>query len=415
MGIGVIACGTKEFTAQVRSAAAGTGLEVVYEAASPEDLVSALDTLGAVGVLAPAEWAGAVADLAKARKNVHFFVCGRVKKNVWDMLAGAGVVVLSHDVDRAVEAMQMALERVSPVSFRYTDAQVSVVHNRVDVLTRTVAVFFSPKGGVGKTFTAVNAAAAAGMRARELTAETGRELRVALIDLSPNGGAKHYLGYAPLAPSGNPRSIAGFRYLHENSSFGAVSEAMSYHEPSNVYFAEFPGTAQERQAYNPGILSLCLSLVQKHFDFVFIDVGTGLYDQETVAALDAGTDIVLVCDADPATVGVLKDSLDGMGRVFGGVDRVRLVVNSRERENRGINPPTVARSLGLPLTAELPYCPAAAAAVKKGVPAVYLEPGGAFARGIALLVQKLLGTSAAAPGSGPGIPGLGQLRKLLKI
>ncbi|MCL6478543.1 MAG: AAA family ATPase [Peptococcaceae bacterium] len=395
MSSGVIICGGKEFISEFRTVLEGARVTVLGEAVSVPDLLSMLESVDALGVIMPAtvEWAENAVRLADTKKNVQFFVCGKIKKDVWDNLSEAGVIVLPADVRRAARNVEMALERVSPVSFKYTEMaeKVNVVQNRVDVLTKATVVFFSAKGGVGKTTTTVNTAAAVGMWAREAAKQTGQELRVAVIDNNPDGNLKYQFGFPPLSLGKNPRSVAGFRHLHYNSSLGAVLEAMNYFELANVYSVVSPESSQEKLSYNDEIFKLCVNLVQKYFHFVFVDMGVHLENETAIIAIDAATDIIVVSDLDPATVGLLKDKRGEMGQVFGGFDRARLVVNCREKENRGINAGNVTRELGLPLAAELPFCPLMKKGLKKGVPAVCLDPADGYAREVTALAQKLVG------------------------
>ncbi|MQL51068.1 hypothetical protein GFC01_02035 [Desulfofundulus thermobenzoicus] len=399
----IILCGNREFTAAARAAFEGAGVPVAGIAATVNDLITLLESTGAAGVLMPgtAEWTENAARLVSVRKNAHFFVSGRVRKSVWDDLTEAGVVILSPDLQKAARDVGMALERISPTGFRYAEGgdKLTVVHNRVDILTKAVPVVFSFKGGVGKTTTVANLAAATGIWARKTEEETGQELRVAVIDNNSIGNIKYKFGFQPLDPGKVPRSLAGFAHLHPNSSLGAVLEAMNYHEPTNVYFVVSPETAYEKVRYNADIFKLCLDLLQRHFHFVFIDMGIDLEDETAVIAVSAATDILVITDRDQSTVGLLKDRRGEMGQVFGGFDRVQLVINNHKKENADIGTSAILRELNLPLAAELPYCHLAQKAVRKGMPAVALDPQDKYSVAISNLAQTLINVTG-----GGGLP-----------
>jgi MinD-like ATPase involved in chromosome partitioning or flagellar assembly len=252
-------------------------------------------------------------------------------------------------------------------------------------------------------------AAAAGMLVREMAKETGQELRVAVIDNNRVGNIKYYFGFPPLGLDKGPRSMAGFRHLHAGSSLGAVVEAMNYHEPSNVYFVVSPETAHEKLLYNADVFKLCFDLVRKYFHFVFIDMGVDLEEDTAVLAVDAATDIVVVSDHEQDTVGLLKKARGEMGQVFGGFDRVRLVVNQHRKEI-SMNTGNIVKELGFPLAAELPFCPQMRTAVRKGVPMAFLEPENEYSLAVATLAQKVIGvTRERAP-----VPGKRIFERVLK-
>ncbi|TEB04720.1 CobQ/CobB/MinD/ParA nucleotide binding domain protein [Pelotomaculum schinkii] len=390
----IILCGDKEFTAAARAAFKGSKVPVSGIAATVNDLIALLESTGAAGVLMPAvaEWTENLVRLAAARKNAHFFVAGRVRKSVWDDLTEAGVVILSPDLQKAVRDMEMALERISPTGFRYVEGgeKVTIVQKRVDILTRTIPLVFSYKGGVGKTTTVANLAAATGIWARETEEETGKELRVAVIDNNSVGNLKYKFGFDSKDSDKVPRSLAGFAHLHPNSSLGAVLEAMNYHEPTNVYFVVSPETGYEKVRYNEGIFKLCLDLLQRHFHFVFIDMGIDLDSEMSILAANAATDIIVVTDRNQDTVNLIRDRRGEMGQVFGGFDRVQLVINNHKKENADIGTSAILRELNLPLAAELPYCTFTQKAVRKGVPAVALDSQDKYSISVSNLAQTLI-------------------------
>ena len=403
----LIICGDKEFTAQARAAFEGSKVPVSGIAATVNDLLTMLENTGAAGVLMPAtaNWTENVVRLATARKNVHFFVCGRVRKSVWDELTDAGIAVLPPDLQKAARDIEMALERISPTAFRYTEGgeKLTVVDKSLGLLTKTMPVVFSYKGGIGKTTTVANMAAAAGIWARKIQEETGQEFRVAVVDNNSVGNLKYKFGFNAKERDKVPRSLAGFVHLHENSSLGAVIEAMNYHEATNVYFVTSPETGYEKIRYDAGVFKLCIDLLQKHFHFVFIDMGIDLDNEMSVMAVNAATDILVVTDRSRDTVNLIKDRRGEMGQVFGGLDRVQLVINNHKREGADTGTSAILRELNLPLAAELPYCALTQKAVRKGVPAVALDPQDKYSVAISNLTQTLInvtgGVSRPATGS----------------
>jgi MinD-like ATPase involved in chromosome partitioning or flagellar assembly len=397
--VDVVVCGDKDLIANVH--AANNSLVIAGEAVSPAGLIDILDALSPTGVLvqATADWVSNIIPVAQNHKNVYFFMSGRIKKVWLDELAPAGVIVLPQDLNKAISLMRQALEKVSPTAFKYTDTktEVKVVHNQVGLMTKGCTLFYSSKGGVGKTTTTVNVAAATGMLVRDIQDKTGQEFRVAVIDNNPDGNLKYQLGYPPLSDTGYPKSIVGFRHLHENSSLNDVIEALNYHEESNVYFVTSPETSQEKLANSPDIFDLCLYLVKRYFHFVFIDMSVHLNHDETIAAINAATDIMVVSNLDSTTVGLLKDRMTEMNQIFGGFSRARLVINNDKKEG-DINLRTVVKELSLPLNIELSYCTNIKQGIKKGVPVATLYPSEKYSEQVRLLAQKIIGTSLGDAG-----------------
>lgn len=390
----IIVCGDKDFISIAH--AANHQLDIVGDAVSPTSLLDILDALNPMGVLiqATADWANNIIPIAESRKNVHFFISGNIKKAWLDQIAPAGIIVLPKDLNKAMFNMASALERVSPTAFRYTDNKVELklIQKQTGLMTKACTLFYSSKGGVGKTTTTANIAAVTGMLLREINEEQGREYSVCVIDANPDGNIKHHFGYPPFSDMGLPKSIVGFKDLHENSSLNAVIERLNYHETTNVYFITSPETSHEKLANSPEIFDLCLKLAKKYFTYVYVDMGTYLNYEEAVSSVDAATDIMLVSNLKEESIGVLKQRMLEMNQVFGGFSRVKLVINNNIEEGR-MNLKTALKELNLPLHIELPYCSNIRQGINKGVPAAALYPSDKYAEQIKLLAQKIIGTS----------------------
>lgn len=392
----VVICGDKEFVDILRSDLESAGLSVSGIATSIDTVEGIVEKTQAIGIIVPTarEWVDNIE--AVKRDGLQVFVYGKIKKDMFDKLNDSGVIVLSLDQGKAVRSVKTVLDRVEPTSFHYSTnrERPAIVRNRVDLLTRCTTAVTSTKGGVGKTSTAVNLAAATGMLVRQISESTGQELRVALLDLNPVGNVDHKFMMPSISHVRNPKTILGFSKLHKNSSFAAVYEVMNYHEPSNVHFlsAREPG----KENISLEALAMCLDLIQKYFHFVFIDMGTEIDHPLQVMALDAASDILIVSDRDQSAVRLIKKWRDTIDDCCSGLDRVKLVVNNAHKDGGDINVSTILREVSLPFLVELPHSASMPKSFRKGSPVSLVSPDDPYSKEVMSLVQSLTGITTTA-------------------
>jgi hypothetical protein len=392
--VNIIVCGPAEFTRAMAGACRDVNLSVAAVAVSAGDLLEQVEESGALGVIAPAEWTEILVGLAPARRNVAFFAAGWVTREQRDRLADNGVLLLPPDPGRAVRGMVMALERIAPAGYHPSGQNATVVVKGVEsvaVVRPVMALFYSLKGGVGKTATAANAAATVGLWARGLR-QPGPDFAVAVVDNNPDGNLEKYFGCGLFARAKGNKGVAAFGELTPEASRDAVLSCLDYHAQSNVYFA---ATVGGRQA--PGALDTCLALLARHFHFVFADLGVAMDGAAAAAAY--ATDLVLVSDTDPLTVSLLYERREEMAGFFGGAGKFKLVVNHRDPGD-GMSARKAARLLQVPLAAELPYCSAMAGSRQRCLPVVCHEPRGGYAGEVGRLCQRILGIRAIGPAMG---------------
>jgi len=397
--LSVVVCGQKDFTGPIKKALESVGLSVSGEAVSVQDLYMLIDSSGATAAVAPTseEWVAGVLSLVDMRRNVHFFVCGPLRRGMWSDLGAKGVYSLINDPKQVAVTVASVLDKDSPTTRTSAERPVvvSVQESQVDLLSRVVAVFYSAKGGVGKTTTTSNVAAVVGMWTRQLADRTGKNFRVCVIDINfeGKGAIRNYFGFPLLDKEHRKaKSIVSFSQLGPTAGFEAVRSVLNYHDKSNVYFVSPPQTVQEKVEYQDDHFKLCIDLVRKYFDFVFIDMGVRLDTNNAVIACDRATDILVVSDLDPSTIGALNDARSEMQQIFGGWSRTRLVVNDSGRG--GSSERDVVQTLQLPPTVFLPHSSASLAAKEKCMPLVCLAPHDKYSRAAEKLAQKVLGTRA---------------------
>lgn len=216
---------------------------------------------------------------------------------------------------------------------------------------------FAPKGGVGKTTIAVNAAVAL----REQTRE-----RVLLLDADVGVGnvtsvieAPQTMGLAGLADS-----------TPEEWTDAAFEQSVTVHKSSGLRILTWGSEPGDSERISVDLLLAAVRWGRKHHAFVVIDNHPG-YSDRTMAMLTVSSEILLVVTPE---VGALRNSSQflELARQLGLGDSVRVVVN---RANHGIRLEDMSQSLGLPISATvISSGPKAVIAANEGMPIITKFP-----------------------------------------
>jgi len=204
--------------------------------------------------------------------------------------------------------------------------------------------------------------------------------RVCLVDLSMTGGQVGvYLhlpmrtSWANLLPLGEQldiRSVGGVITAHPQQGIGVIGAPAS------------PAT----QSLSPEAMSSLLTLLSGGFQQIVIDMN-GLNAASGVALTSARAVIVVISDdmTSAHSGNTLAQTLQSLN-----VDmrRVRVVVN-HSRPEPGVPAAAIAKSIGVPVAAELPYDVNQMQALRRGVPTVVLAPESAFAQAMYQLSRSL--------------------------
>jgi CheY-like chemotaxis protein len=252
-----------------------------------------------------------------------------------------------------------------PIGAEDLDRAADIAPTRLPVIT-----MLSLRGGTGCTTVAVNLAA--------LLANAGRQ--VCAADLSTAGGhvqmhlhlsAKQTWGHLlPMGDVPDPRALHEIVVQHPATK---VSMLLAPPIPS-------PATLTEAAAQN-----ILRELASSQNPII---VDTDHLDTATIGALKVSGLIVIVMADDPPSVqttGQTLVALDQMGIEAG---RVRVVLN-HTRPTTDVPTATIQKALKRPLTAELPYDPNHASAIRHGVPLVLAQPDGAYALAVQQLARSL--------------------------
>lgn len=253
-----------------------------------------------------------------------------------------------------------------------------------------VLTVFSATGGIGTTTVAVNLAA--------VLATQGRAT-VCLVDLD----AAFHTVAASLALSAHVGLADAARLVEGGGSIDATSLApLLTQDPSGLSVLLAPDYADNADPVPPGVLVQVISTLRTMFDFVVIDT-PATFDELVLAAFEASDLIVNV-----ATFGVesLKDLrltletlglLAAPGRVVTPEHGWRVVIN-RVETSAGLAAAEAARSLPVPVGAELPLSDELEGSPPPGPPLVLRSPDDPFSLALRSFVDdQLRPTQATGP------------------
>jgi MinD-like ATPase involved in chromosome partitioning or flagellar assembly len=209
--------------------------------------------------------------------------------------------------------------------------------------------FWSPKGGVGKTFLAVEVAVLlAGLGGRQ----------VVLVDANMNGG---HVGLLLNIPTRRNITTAGQAYYSASSKsqyLPVVVRENSQVVPGLENLQVITGVTNQNEATNDALNQekgyefsrALVEYLKKTFDFVIVDVGSAVHVGMHQGALESMDHIIVVVDSvvtsiNDAHYGV-KTTLKGIGIEPSPGDRISLVMNNWE-DGVGVRLSDAARDVGV--------------------------------------------------------------------
>jgi pilus assembly protein CpaE len=218
-----------------------------------------------------------------------------------------------------------------------------------------VIVVASPKGGVGKTTTAVNLAA--------VLAESA-PWEVALIDLDLQfGDVSAVLDIQP------DHTVVDAFAAHGSDSM-LVRTLLSVHPAGFYVLCGAAGPADAGGVTGDQIRKL-ISHLATPFRYVVIDTSAGLLE-ETLSSLEEATDLVLVTALDVATLRAARKELDALAEL-GLIPRGQHVLLNKSDRKSGLTVRDAERMLGLPIDAIVPQWDKLALAANHGELALTLK------------------------------------------
>lgn len=176
-------------------------------------------------------------------------------------------------------------------------------------------VFFSTKGGVGKTLVSANLA---------VRLQTGFSSRVCLVDFDLQAP----LDMASMLDITSFKSIADIQAVHKNSKEWKIDDFLVTHS-SGVRFLAGCRKAGQASRIEPAIIEGAFSRLEEACDYVIIDAGRGFTDS-LLYALGFANLILLVVTPDILSIYQTKWALDTLQSLNFPLKMVKLVLNRSE-------------------------------------------------------------------------------------
>ena len=284
------------------------------------------------------------------------------------MKAGARDVVTANDPDAVVEAVERAGQLFLALRGPGGATQVG----------RVVTVF-SPKGGVGKTTSAVNLALA-------LSDKGAR--KVCLVDLD--------LAFGDVAitlqmfPSHSIEQAIG---SEETMDLPMLEGLLTRHEDSLMVLAA-PPHPDVRERVTPALVGKILRTLREAFDFVVVDTAPS-FDDQTLTALDETDECVIVTTLDVPTLKNVKVALDTLDVLDIARGHRHLLLN-RADDAVGISTEKVEAILGMEVAAQVATSIEIAAATNAGKPIVLEKPQHQSSTALVELAARVVGDEVAS-------------------
>lgn len=252
------------------------------------------------------------------------------------------------------ERLLEAYKRATEAAARARSQTVADEHSG-DRGSMVIAVV-SPKGGSGKTTIATNLAVGIAANAPG---------QVAIVDLDLQFG--DVATALQLMPE---HSIADA--ARTVSSLDAMSlKVLLTHHPVDMYALCAPDTPAEGERITATQTAEVLKLVQREFRYVVIDTTAGLGEQ-TLAALEAATEIVLICAMDVPGVRSFRTTLITLDEI-GLTAAPRHIVLTRADARVGLNVDDIERTIGRPIDVTIPSTRAVPLSINQGTPILQTE------------------------------------------
>jgi pilus assembly protein CpaE len=346
--------GWSESVAEAASPLAGGHLEVVLHATGESEL--------------PAH------DLAQIREHtqapVVLVASGESSRLLQDALEAdvADVLLLPQLTENVVFAIRKACHAGRRLHSEGGDAR------RGRILT-----VFSPKGGTGKTVTAVNLATA--------VAKHGQK-RTLLLDLDLQfGDAAIMLGLEPektihdlvVAPGElDSEKLAGYTTRHQ----------------SGLDVLPAPLRPEDAELVTESKLARLLEVARSSYDIIIVDTSP-FFHGPMLATLDRTDELLMLCGLDVPTLKNVRISLQTLELLSFPASRIRFILN-RANSKVGMKKKEVEGALGVKIDFEVPSDRAVPLAVNRGAPAVAADPGAEFSKAVRSMGKSLLAAPSEA-------------------
>ncbi|MGA8016152.1 MAG: P-loop NTPase, partial [Candidatus Dormiibacterota bacterium] len=241
-----------------------------------------------------------------------------------------------------------------------------------------LVVVFSGKGGVGKSLIATNLAVA-------LAADGGR---AALVDLDLQFGDVGVM----LHTEGHPTAIDSLAQQGEQVEAEFIEEVMAT-GPAGVRALLAPASPEFADLVNTANLRAILRELAKGYDHVVVDTPAHL-EERNLEALEMADQIIVVSSYNLASIKDTKVSLKLLQSL--GIAKERLcVVLNQTHAKVGFPRSEVEENLRFRVVTALPFDPKVDECIDNGRPFILSEPKSELSKQFQVLVDHILGRSAA--------------------
>ena len=191
---------------------------------------------------------------------------------------------------------------------------------KIHVINKEIIVFYSPKGGVGKSTLACNVATA--------IANAPQKLKTVLVDLDVSfgniesilgidRGAPHVLDWKPHDEDVFDQSLIDQLVTKHKSGFDVILTPARAEEAAKINDS---GKGKE-------LVEKILKVLVKYYDIVIIDVGPSLKEDSTIAALDACTKMFFISTSDISTIRNLVSCKETFQNIKVEQNKIRMIFN----------------------------------------------------------------------------------------
>lgn len=291
--------------------------------------------------------------------------------------------------ERDLTGLGAAVRRAAQIAEAMTGSAVGV--NGKSGMQFTV---FSPKGGVGKTTTAVNLATA--------LLDSGKK-RVCLVDLDLAFGDVAIT--LQLFPA---RTLADAVVMEAGLDIALLETLLTRHK-NGLFTLVAPVQPDAKDSIPPSLIGKILRLLKSNFDYVVVDTAPG-FDQHVLAAFDETDEMVLLTTLDVPTLKNVKIAAETLDLLNFPKSKRHLVLN-RADEKVGLTADEVESTLSMKIAAAIPTSPQVASSTNAGEPIFGSLPRHVVSRAMGELAHQLAAKAELTEPAHARTPRRGLLRR----
>jgi pilus assembly protein CpaE len=276
------------------------------------------------------------------------------------------IVDPSAELDEVRAAFDAAMDTASRRGAQHAD----------EALTQRTIAVVSPKGGAGKTAMSSNLTIGLAAIAQG---------DVVIVDLDVQFG--DVANALRLSPEG---TIADAIRVGAGLDITALKAFLTPH-PSGALALCAPVSPADADIVGADDVVRILRLLAAEFRYVVVDTGAGL-DEHTLAAMEAATDIVLVCGTDVASARGVRKEIDAFDLLGFTTQRRHLVLN-RADARVGLDAGDIEGTVGMSISVAVPSSRSVPLSMNQGIPLLEGAQKSPVSRSLGELVNRF----AAAP------------------